>query len=98
MAQYDCIAVYILASKRNGTLYVGVTSDLVGRVHQHREDLIPGFARKYRCKTLVWFEQHEEMHAAIHREKQIKRWLRKWKLELVEKGNPTWRDLFPDLL
>jgi len=95
MAQYDCIAVYIMASKRNGTLYVGVTSDLVGRVSQHRQDLIPGFARKYGCKILVWFEQHEEMHAAIYREKQIKRWLRKWKLELIEKDNPTWRDLFP---
>jgi len=86
-----------MASKRNGTLYVGVTSDLVGRVSQHRQDLIPGFARKYGCKILVWFEQHEEMHAAIYREKQIKRWLRKWKLELIEKDNPTWRDLFPGL-
>jgi len=98
LAQYDCIAVYILANKRNGTLYTGVTSDLVGRVTDHRADRIPGFARKYGCKFLVWFEQHEHMHAAIHREKQIKRWLRKWKLELIEKTNPTWRDLYPDLL
>lgn len=98
MAQYDCIAVYILANKRNGTLYTGVTSDLVGRIYNHREDLVAGFARKYGCKLLVWFEQHDHMHVAIHREKQIKRWLRKWKLDLIEKANPTWRDLYPDLI
>jgi putative endonuclease len=98
LAQYDCIAVYILASSRNGTLYTGVTSDLVGRVLAHRSDQIPGFTRKYGCKMLVWFEQHEDMHRAIHREKQIKRWLRKWKLELIEKSNPTWRDLYQDLI
>jgi len=98
VAQYDCIAVYILASQRNGTLYTGVTSDLVGRVHAHKNDEIPSFTRKYGCKLLVWFEQHEHMHAAIHREKQIKRWLRKWKLALIEKSNPTWRDLYEDLV
>jgi putative endonuclease len=98
MAQYDCIAVYIMASRRNGTLYTGVTSDLVDRVLRHKRGEIPGFTLKYGCKTLVWFEQHEHMHAAIHREKQIKRWLRKWKLELIEKTNPAWRDLFDDLL
>jgi putative endonuclease len=96
--QYSCIAVYILASRRNGTLYTGVTSDLITRILKHQRDEIPGFTRKYGCKLLVWFEQHEHMHVAIHREKQIKRWLRKWKLELIEKANPTWRDLLPDLL
>lgn len=98
MAQYDCIAVYILASQRNGTLYTGVTSDLLGRIHAHKNDEVPRFTRKYDCKLLVWFEQHEHMHVAIHREKQIKRWLRKWKLELIEKENPTWRDLYKDLI
>ena len=98
MAQYDCIAVYVLANKRNGTLYTRVTSDLVDRIHAHKHDEIAVFTRKYDCKLLVWFEQHEHMHVAIHREKQIKRWLRKWKLELIEKSNPTWRDLYPDLL
>ncbi len=96
--QYDCIAVYIMASKRNGTLYTGVTSDLVDRALRHKRGEIPGFTKKYGCTMLVWFEQHEEMHAAIQREKQIKRWLRKWKLELIEQSNPTWRDLLPELL
>ena len=98
MAQYDCIAVYIMASKRNGTLYLGVTSDLMNRAHQHRQGLIPGFARKYGCTLLVWYKQYEDMHAAIAREKQIKPWRRAWKLALIEKANPQWRDLFEDLL
>ncbi len=98
MAQYDCIAVYILASKRNGTLYTGVTSDLAGRVWEHKQGLVPGFTRKYGCTLLVWFEQHEHTHAAIHREKQIKRWARAWKLELIERANPTWTDLYSRLI
>lgn len=98
MAQYDCIAVYILASQRNGTLYTGVTSDLLGRIHAHKSGEIRGFADEHGCKLLVWFEQHEEMHTAIHRGKQIKRWLRKWKLALIEKSNPTWRDLYEDMV
>jgi len=98
MAQYDRIAVNVLANKRDGTLYTGVTNELVGRVSDHKRGDIPGFTRKYGCTQLVWFEQHEHMHAAIHREKRIKRWLRKWKLELIEKTNPTWRDLYSDLL
>ncbi|MDX2275232.1 MAG: GIY-YIG nuclease family protein [Hyphomonadaceae bacterium] len=97
MARYDFIAVYIMASKRNGTLYTGVTSDLPPRVQLHRDGQVPGFTQKYGCKTLVWFEQHDTMPAAIKREKQIKRWLRKWKLELIEAANPTWRDLSADL-
>jgi putative endonuclease len=98
MARYDFIAVYILASQRNGTLYTGVTSDLPLRVQLHREGQIPGFTRKYGCKLLAWYEQHHVMHEAIKREKQIKRWLRKWKLELIEAANPSWRDLFQDII
>jgi putative endonuclease len=98
MARYDFIAVYILASRRNGTLYAGVTSDLPPRIQLHREGQVPGFTQKYGCKTLVWYEQHSYMHEAIKREKQIKRWLRKWKLELIETMNPSWRDLYLDLI
>ncbi|WP_137753892.1 GIY-YIG nuclease family protein [Sphingopyxis sp. L1A2A] len=87
---------YILASRRNGTLYTGVTSHLVQRVHQHREELIPGFTREYGVKMLVWFEQHATMDAAIQREKRIKKWNRAWKLELIERDNPDWRDLAED--
>ena len=89
--------VYILASRRNGTLYVGVTSNLLQRIHQHREGLIPGFTRDYSIKMLLWFEQHATMDAAILREKRIKKWNRSWKLELIEKANPDWRDLAEDL-
>jgi putative endonuclease len=90
-------AVYILASKRNGTLYTGVTSDLLGRLHRHRSGQLPGFSRKYDVKLLVWFEQHSTMDSAIEREKRIKKWNRKWKLELIEASNPTWHDLAEDL-
>jgi putative endonuclease len=86
-------AVYILASLRNGTLYVGVTSDLLARIHRHREGAIPGFTRDYGVKRLVWFERHATMDEAILREKRIKKWNRAWKLELIEHGNPGWRDL-----
>jgi putative endonuclease len=85
--------VYILASRRNGTLYVGVTSNLLQRIYLHREGLTPGFATKHNVKRLVWFEQHATMEAAITREKQIKKWLRVWKLELIERDNLGWRDL-----
>ena len=90
--------VYILASRRNGTLYVGVTSDLIKRVWEHKNDLVEGFTQRYSVHTLVWYEQHESMPMAIKREKAIKEWRRKWKLELIEKDNPTWRDLYEDLL
>ncbi|MDW7709344.1 MAG: GIY-YIG nuclease family protein [Deferrisomatales bacterium] len=90
--------VYILASRRKGTLYVGVTSDLVKRVWEHRSDLVEGFTRKYRVHELVWFEQHETMEAAITREKRIKEWKRQWKVNLIEASNPEWRDLYPELL
>jgi putative endonuclease len=90
-------AVYLLASQRNGTLYIGVTSDLIARLHQHREGLIPGFTRDYGVKRLMWFEMHATMAEAIQREKRIKKWRRAWKLELIEAGNPNWRDLATDL-
>lgn len=96
MARYDCIAVYIMASQRNGTIYIGVTSDLIRRAHEHREGLVEGFAQRYGCKLLVWFEQHEQMHTALAREKQLKLYRRAWKLRLIEKHNPRWRDLFDD--
>ena len=88
--------VYIMASKRNGTLYTGVTSDLLARVYQHREGVVPGFTSKHDVKRLVWFEQHSTMEHAITREKRIKKWLRVWKLELIERDNLGWRDLAED--
>lgn len=88
----------MLASRRNGTLYVGVTSDLVKRIWQHRNDLVEGFTKRYVVHNLVWFEMHEEMQAAIHREKNIKAWQRAWKIEMIEQANPKWRDLYNDLL
>lgn len=90
--------VYLLASKRNGTLYVGVTSDLVKRVWEHKNDAAEGFSKRYGVHTLVWYEVYETMDSAIAREKSIKDWKRKWKLTLIEKMNPEWRDLYPDLL
>ncbi|MGQ5525416.1 GIY-YIG nuclease family protein [Chitinimonas sp. PSY-7] len=86
-------AVYILASQCNGTLYIGVTSNLVQRVWQHRNDQAEGFTKKYGVHTLVYYELHTEMYAAITREKQLKKWNRAWKLALIEKQNPTWQDL-----
>ena len=90
--------VYILASKRNGTLYVGVTNDLVRRVYEHKHDLVEGFTRKYQVHDLVYFEQTEEVISAITREKQIKKWNRAWKLELIEKANKGWRDLYETIV
>ena len=89
--------VYILASKRNGTLYTGVTSNLPQRVWQHREGVADGFTKRYGCKMLVWFEIHDTMEAAILREKQIKAGSRKKKLALIESFNPQWRDLYGDI-
>ncbi len=90
--------VYILASKRNGTLYTGVTSNLIQRVWQHKHDVIQGFTRKYNVKTLVYYEVHENAESALTREKKIKRWRRAWKLGLIENSNPEWRDLYEDIL
>ncbi|HYH74525.1 MAG TPA: GIY-YIG nuclease family protein [Candidatus Saccharimonadales bacterium] len=85
---------YILASKRNGTLYTGVTSDLTERVWQHKEDAVKGFTSKYAVHLLVWYEEHETIEDAIEREKQLKRWHRAWKLSLIEESNPEWLDLY----
>jgi putative endonuclease len=90
-------AVYILASKRNGTLYVGVTSNIATRIEAHRSGAVDGFTRKYGVKTLVYVELHSEMYEAIQREKRIKKWNRAWKISLIEQGNPEWRDLSDQL-
>ena len=89
--------VYILASKKNGTLYVGVTNDLVKRVFEHKNNLITGFTQKYDVHNLVYFEETNDIHVAIEREKVLKRWQRKWKLELIEKKNPNWNDLYQQI-
>ena len=90
--------VYMLASKRNGTLYVGVTSDLTKRIHHHREGVVEGFSQCYGVKQLVWYEVHNDMIAAITREKQIKKWNSAWKLALIEKDNPEWKVLYDELV
>ena len=89
--------VYILASKRNGTLYIGVTSDIVNRVWEHKNGLVDGFTKKYGIKMLVYYENHEDIENAIIREKQIKKWRRAWKLKLIEEKNPEWCDLYDDI-
>jgi putative endonuclease len=89
--------VYTLASRRNGTLYVGMTDNLVRRVWEHRSGLFPGFTKKYGVKMLVWYELHESRETAFQRERQIKKWNRAWKLELIERMNPAWRDLFDEI-
>ena len=90
--------VYTLANKRNGTLYVGITSDLIKQVWQHKKDLADGFTKKYSVKKLVYYEVHEDIISAIHREKRLKEWQRKWKQELIEKFNPKWIDLYSKIM
>lgn len=90
-------AVYILASKRNGTLYIGVTSDLVKRVWEHKNDEVGGFTQRYSVHQLVWYEVHENMESAILREKRLKDWKRSWKLKLIESMNPDWHDLYDSI-
>ncbi len=90
--------VYILASKRNGTLYVGVSDDLVRRVYEHKHDLAQGFTQKYGVHMLVYFEECQNIESAINREKQLKVWHRRWKLRLIEEGNPLWKDLYSEIL
>jgi putative endonuclease len=90
--------VYIVATKRNGTLYIGVTSDLAGRVNEHKQGLREGFTKKYGVHMLVWFEEYGDIRDAILREKQIKKWLRAWKIELIERMNPDWTDLFEQIV
>jgi putative endonuclease len=91
-------AVYMMASRRNGTLYIGVTSDLVKRGWEHKNGVTGGFTRKYNVHTLVYYELFEDMDSAITREKQLKQWRRGWKIELIEKCNGDWKDLWPDIL
>jgi putative endonuclease len=89
--------VYILASGRNGTLYTGVTNDLIRRIAEHKQGEVDGFTKKHKVHQLVYYETHEDIRSAITREKQIKKWSRAWKVELIEKENPHWRDLWADL-
>ena len=90
--------VYILSSDRNGTLYIGVTSDLVKRVWEHKSDFVEGFTKQHRVHHLVWYEMHENMGSAITREKQLKEWKRQWKIDLIEKTNPYWNDLYETII
>ena len=90
--------VYLLASKRNGTLYTGVTSNLIKRIWEHKNNLVEGFTSKYSVHILVWYEIHDTMESAIQREKAIKNWNRAWKMKMIEELNPRWRDLYPDLV
>jgi putative endonuclease len=90
--------VYILASRRNGTLYIGMTDDLVRRAWEHRIGAVPGFTKKYGIKMLVWFEQHGTREAALQRERQLKKWNRAWKIEMIEQFNPIWKDLADGLM
>jgi putative endonuclease len=90
--------VYILASRRNGTLYTGVTSDLLKRVYEHRNNLVEGFTKRYAVHSLVWYESTGDIAPAIQREKQIKKWNRAWKIELIERTKPQWKDLYDDIV
>ena len=89
--------VYIMANRRNGTIYIGVTSDLIGRVYQHREGLVPGFTKRYGCKLLVYYETYENLQDARVRELQMKEWRRSWKIRLIEENSLEWDDLYPTL-
>jgi putative endonuclease len=89
--------VYLLAGRKQGTLYLGVTKDLVRRVYQHKEKLTPGFASRYDIRRLVWFEIYDDPTTAIQREKEIKKWRRAWKVALIERENPDWKDLYPEI-
>ena len=90
--------IYILASKKQGTLYIGVTSDLVKRIYEHKDDLVEGFTKQYAVHDLVYYEITESVESAIAREKQLKKWNRAWKIRLIEKNNPEWRDLYFELI
>jgi putative endonuclease len=90
--------VYLLASKRNGTLYIGVTNDLVRRVYEHKNDIVEGFTKKYGIHLLVYYEQYDNVESAIQRERQMKKWNRQWKIRRIERQNPDWRDLYDDIV
>jgi len=98
MNQKKIFSVYILASKKKGTIYVGVTSNLRRRIYEHKNNLVEGFTKKYKIHSLVHYENYEYVDDALIREKQLKHWNRKWKIELIEKENPEWKDLYGDLL
>jgi putative endonuclease len=87
--------VYMLASRKHGTLYIGVTNDLIRRVYQHKEKILKGFTKEYSVVRLVWYETHDDIVAAIEREKKLKKWRREWKINLIEEDNPNWDDLYP---
>lgn len=89
--------VYILAKRRNGTLYIGITNDLIKRIYEHKNDIIEGFTKKYRIHSLVYYEETGDINSALTREKRMKKWKRQWKIELIEKDNPEWKDLYPSL-
>ena len=89
---------YILTSKKNGTLYIGVTNNLIKRIYEHKNNLVDGFTKKYGVHYLVYFEEYQDITEAILREKRLKKWNRQWKIELIEKNNPNWRDLYLDLI
>jgi len=89
--------VYLLASKKYGTLYIGVTSDIVRRIHEHKSKIVAGFSKRYSVDRLVWFEIYDDPVTAIEREKELKKWRRKWKIQLIEKQNPDWIDLYPQI-
>ena len=91
-------SVYLLSSKPNGTLYIGVTSSLIKRIWEHKNDLCDGFTKKYRVHMLVWYELHQDMENAIKREKQLKKWNRQWKIRLIQEKNPTWQDLYETII
>ena len=90
--------VYMMASRKKGTLYIGVTSDLIKRIWEHKSDLVESFTKRYQVHDLVWYEPHQSMESAIGREKALKNWKRKWKVELIEETNSEWRDLYTELL
>ncbi|MEA1994830.1 MAG: GIY-YIG nuclease family protein [Campylobacterota bacterium] len=90
--------VYILASKKNGTLYIGVTDNLIRRVYEHKNDIVDGFTKKYHVHKLVYYEQTNDINSAIQREKQLKKWRRQWKIDLIEKNNPNWDDFYKALV
>ncbi len=90
--------VYIMASRKNGTLYIGMTNNLVRRVLEHKNDIVAGFTKRYAVHNLVYYEQTDDVLSAIKREKQLKKWYRRWKIELIEQNNPTWRDLYNEIV
>ncbi len=98
IARMNIPCVYILSSRPNGTLYIGVTSDLAKRVWQHKNNFVGGFTQRYNVHRLVWYEVHENMDSAITREKALKNWKRAWKIRLIEESNPTWRDVYEEVI